>query len=229
MSSGNDQGTPGNADDGPDLSNEIDRTMAEAEAAVEALSDDDDDGDEPAAESASPSAAAEEIERLKAEVAGVKDKWLRAVADLENYKKRVKREMEEQAVRTTQSLLPSFLPVMDNLERALEVAEPTVANASDENTKNVENLVQGLKMVAKEFLGALSRNGIEPVQSVGQAFDPSLHDALQQFDSPDHPPGVVIREFEKGYRMKERLLRPARVIVAGAGSTGKPIEEAEEG
>lgn len=228
MSSGNDQGTPGNADDGPDLSNEIDRTMAEAEAAVQALSGEEES--EPAAEAAPPSAAAtEEIERLKTEVAGVKDKWLRAVADLENYKKRVKREMEEQAVRTTQSLLPSFLPVMDNLERALEVAEPTVANASDENTKNVENLVQGLRMVAKEFLGALSRNGIEPVNAVGQAFDPSLHDALQQFDSPDHPPGVVIREFEKGYRMKERLLRPARVIVAGAGSTGKPAEEAEEG
>ena len=76
-------------------------------------------------------------------------------------------------------------------------------------------------MVLKEFLGALGKQGIEPVPSVGTPFDPSMHEALQQLDSPDHPPGYVIREFEKGFKAGDRLLRAARVIIAGAGSTGK--------
>jgi molecular chaperone GrpE len=84
-------------------------------------------------------------------------------------------------------------------------------------------------MVRKEFLAALQRNGIEPVPTVGHPFDPSMHDALQQLDSPDYPPGVVIREFERGYRRGNRLLRPARVIVAGAGSTGTTFPGEAEG
>jgi len=221
MTQGNEETGGGN-----DLSAEIDKTMAEAAAAVndtagdaDVIELDDQDGTETEL-----AELRERVETLQGQVASTKDKWLRAVADLENYKKRTKREMDDHALRTAKSLLPAFLPVMDNLERALEVAEPTVAGASDENAENVRNLIQGINMVRQEFLSALSRNGIEPIDSVGQAFDPAVHDALQQFDSPDHPPGVVIREFEKGYMMKERLLRPARVIVAGAGSTGAPTE-----
>lgn len=227
MTQGNDDNTPGE----DDLTAQIDRTMAEAEAAVVDMHDDgevieiDESGDAPAESNAAEVAQLRErITSLEGTVASTKDKWLRAVADLENFKKRTKREMDDQALRTAQNLLPAFLPVLDNLERALEVAEPTAANASDENAENVKNLVQGIGMVRTEFLGALSRNGIEPIHSVGKPFDPAQHDALQQFDSPDHPPGVIIREFEKGYMMKQRLLRPARVIVAGAGSTGTPIE-----
>ena len=212
-----------------DLTDEIDRTMAEAEAAVSGSTDLDDepeleieDGSAEAADDASA-----QVARLEDELSATKDKWLRAVADLENYKKRVKREMDEAVLRATQQLLSAFLPVMDNLERALEVAEPAANNASDDNAKNVQNLVLGIRMVKDEFLGALSRHGIEPVGAVGEPFDPSVHDALQQMDSPDHAPGVVIREFEKGYRMGERLLRPARVIVAGSGSTGS-FEASEE-
>jgi molecular chaperone GrpE len=70
----------------------------------------------------------------------------------------------------------------------------------------------------------LSKQGIEPVPSVGTPFDPSIHEALQQIDSPDHPPGVVIREFEKGFKAGDRLIRAARVIIAGAGSTGTASE-----
>lgn len=223
MTQGNDEHSPG----GDDLSAEIDKTMAEAEAAVQDIQDEDDvidlDGDDETA------TLRERVASLEEQVAATKDKWLRAMADLENYKKRTKREMDDQALRTSKSLLSAFLPVVDNLERALEVAEPTAAGASDENAENVRNLVQGIKMVQQEFLSALARNGIEAIDSIGKAFDPSMHDALQQFDSPDHPPGVVIREFEKGYKMNERLLRPARVIVAGAGSTGAPNDGAEAG
>ncbi len=233
MTQGNDEQSPGK----DPLTAEIDKTMAEAEAVVQDIRDDenvielDDDG----AESGGGSDAElielrARVESLQEQVAATKDKWLRALADLENFKKRSKKELDDQSLRTAQSLLPAFLPVMDNLERALEVAEPTAAGASDENAENVRNLVQGIQMVRKEFLSALGRNGIEPIDSVGKAFDPAMHDALQQFDSPDYPPGVVIQEFEKGYQMKDRLLRPARVIVAGAGSTGTaPPDTAEQG
>lgn len=230
MTQGNDENSPGE----DALTAEIDKTMAEAEAAVKDMGGDDDvididsGPDAPNAEGSNAAELAElreRVETLRGEVTGTKDKWMRALADLENYKKRTKKEMDDAALRTAKSLLPAFLPVLDNLERALEVAEPTAANASDENAENVRNLVQGIKMVRQDFLAALVRNGIEPIDSIGTAFDPAVHDALQQFDSPDFPPGVVIREFEKGYMLKGRLLRPARVIVAGAGSTGTGPED----
>lgn len=226
MSAGKDQHEPNAGPNGDALNAEIDRTMAEAEAAVAG-----DEGVEDMtdmAEGAEDDASAARIQELEGEVATLKDRWLRAVADLENYKKRTKREIDEAVLRTTQKLLPSFLPVMDNLERALEVAEPAARDATGEFAKTAEQVVAGLRMVATEFNAALTKNGIEPVAAVGKPFDPAVHDALQQFDSPDHAPGVVIREFEKGYRMKERLVRPARVIVAGPGSTGAPPAEASE-
>jgi molecular chaperone GrpE len=229
----------GKGRDEGDLSDQIDRTMAEAEAAIAAL-EEKERAEEAAAAAAGNSPHADidldgdgdddddeydalqrEVETLRDEVAVTKDKWLRAVADLENYKKRVRREMEEQAVRTAQTLLPSFLPVMDNLERALEAAPAAVDGAAPENVSDVHQLIAGIELVRKEFLAALARHEIEPIPAVGLPFDPSVHDALQQLDSPDHAPGTVIREFEKGYKMRDRLLRPARVIVAGPGSTGE--------
>jgi molecular chaperone GrpE len=153
-----------------------------------------------------------ELEQAQADNAAMRDKWLRAVADLDNYKKRVKRDIDDAIHRAVQNLLSSFLPVGDNLDRALSVAPP------DTN----EQLLKGLEMVRQEFLGALAKQGIKPIESVGQPFDPNVHDALQQMDTPDHAPGVVMMEYEKGYRRGDKLLRPARVIVAGPGSTGAP-------
>lgn len=224
MSAGNDQ-TDGKAHS-DSLAEEIDRTMAEAEAAVSARgSGDDQDDEEDQADPTSELAA--RVDALEAELASAKDRWLRAVADLDNYKKRVKREIDEAQTRTVQQILPSFLPVMDNLERALEIAEPAAKSVTGDVVKNLEQVVTGLRMVAGEFMAALGRHGIEPVPAVGQPFDPALHDALQQIDSAEYPPGVVVREFEKGYRLRERLIRPARVIVAGPGSTGQAQEPAE--
>ncbi len=227
MSVNKDQDPPAPGDP---MTAEIERTMAEAAEAVASLEDD-----------ASESGAAEDVvdddedtidfDAILADkdeqIASLKDKWLRAVADHENYKKRVKRDIDDAVSRKTQSLLTSFLPTVDNLERALEIATPAAEQASDDNAANVEQVVKGLRMVRDEFLGGLKKHGIEPVPSVGEPFDPAVHDALQQFDSPDHAPGVVIREFEKGYKQGDRLLRPARVIVAGAGSGGGSEGNAE--
>ena len=157
--------------------------------------------------------AQERVATLEGEIGKLRDKWLRAVADHENYKKRTRREIDDTVQRAVGSLLESFFPVADNLERAM-------AHAGDDENP----LVQGIKMVSGEFYGALAKHGITPIESVGTPFDPAVHDALQQIDSPDHAPGIIIQEFEKGYRRGERLLRPARVILAGPGSTGAPPE-----
>lgn len=167
------------------------------------------DTDETAADEATPSeTASDRLAQAEEEAANFKDKWLRAVAELENYKKRTRREIDDSVFRARQDLLSSFFPTADNLERALELA------------RGNDNLFKGIEMVAREFRGALTKFGIEAVPGVGHPFDPAIHEALQQVDSPDHAPGVVIREFEKGYRQGDRLLRPARVIIAGPGSTG---------
>ncbi len=151
---------------------------------------------------------AEKLAKSEQEVASLKDKWLRAVAELENYKKRTRREIDDAVFRARQDLLTSFFPTADNLDRALELA------------RGNEQLFKGIEMVAHEFRSALARNGIEAVPAVGQPFDPAMHEALSQVDSPDHAPGTVTFEFERGYRQGDRLLRPARVVIAGPGSTG---------
>ncbi|TPV93091.1 MAG: nucleotide exchange factor GrpE [Myxococcales bacterium FL481] len=192
-----------------DLDAVIKQTMSEAEAAVDGVRDPD---PSPSAEGASateasPADLAARIEELTRDNEGLRDKWLRAVADHENFKKRTKRELEDATQRAVQELLSSFLPVADNLERALEAAG-----------KNEDEFVKGVRMVASEFYAALAKHEIVPVEAVGKPFDPSVHDALQQIDSPDHAPGTVVLEFERGYLRAGRLLRPARVVVAGAGS-----------
>lgn len=150
----------------------------------------------------------ERIAALEGEKSDLKDKWLRALAELENYKKRTRREIDDAVFRGQQNLLSAFLPSVDNLLRAEELA------------RGDEKLSKGIQMVVHEFMSALGRFGVEPVPSVGQPFDPAIHEALQQIDSPDHAPGVVLREWEKGYRQGDRLLRPARVVIAGPGSGG---------
>lgn len=154
------------------------------------------------------------LAEAEAEAAALKDKWLRSVAELDNYKKRVKRDIDDAVHRAVQGLLGNFLSVGDNLERALSVV-PTEAD------EKLAPLTKGLEMVRQEFFSALRKHGIEPVESVGHVFDPSVHDALQQMSSPEYAPGVVMLEYEKGYRRGDKLLRPARVIVAGPDSTGQ--------
>jgi molecular chaperone GrpE len=201
--------------------------MAEAAAAVSSDAEDDDIhvevvDDSPAPEPADDPPggdAAARLAELEAEVASLKDKWLRSVADLDNHKKRTRREIDEAVLRRTQDLLKGFLPTVDNLGRALQVAAPGSTVSAEEQ---LTQLIKGIEMVRDEFLKALAGHGIEPVPAVGAMFDPNIHDALQQVDSEEHAPGVVVMEFEKGYTQGERLLRPARVVVAGPGSTGAP-------
>lgn len=150
---------------------------------------------------------------LEQELAATKDRWLRAVADHENYKKRSKREMDEAVQRGVQRLLNDFLPVADNLERALEA----VADRD-------QQISEGIRMVKQVFMGALDKHGIVPVPGVGTRFNPAHHDAMQQVPSEEYAPGHVVMVFEGGYSRHGRLLRPAKVIVSDESSTGTSAE-----
>ena len=142
---------------------------------------------------------------LEDELSETRERVLRTAADAENFKKRLQREKEEQTRYANESLVRELLPVIDNLERALEHSEA----GADQG-----GLLEGLNMTLKGFLDTLTRFGCTPVEAAGKPFDPNFHEAVSQEESADHEPNTVLRELQKGYMLKERLLRPAMVLVA---------------
>ncbi len=141
----------------------------------------------------------------------LQDRLLRTAADFENYKKRAKKEMDEAATRGRESLLKEVLPVVDNLERAISHAPKD------------DPIAAGVRLVEKQLLGALEKFGITRFSATGQPFDPSLHEAIQQVETADFPPGTVAQEFASGYMQNGKLLRAAMVAVAKA-----PAPKAEQ-
>jgi molecular chaperone GrpE len=129
------------------------------------------------------------------------DRLLRLAADFENFKKRSRKEQNDAVRRAEDKVISDFLPVVDNLERALSHAEPG------------SSLADGVSMVQKQFLAVLERFGIKPFDSVGQLFDPEHHEAIQQIASPQ-PPGIICMEAQRGYLRGEKLIRPALVVVS---------------
>jgi molecular chaperone GrpE len=138
-------------------------------------------------------------ERLK----DTHERLLRAAAEFDNFKKRAVKEKEDTQKFGSERLLKDFLPVMDNLERALE-------HADQHDPKQV---LEGVRLVQKLFDSTLARHGVVGFSAVGQPFDPSLHEALMQKES-DEPPNTVVSEMARGYRLHDRLVRPAAVVVA---------------
>jgi molecular chaperone GrpE len=153
--------------------------------------------------------AAERIAALEAQLAAAEkdkkdnwDKYLRAVADLDNFRKRTKRDLDDARADARTRVLKEMLPVGDNLERAL-AHEASEAAA----------VLEGVRLVHRQFLTALERVEVTPVEALGQAFDPNLHEAIGQEES-DQPPGTVVKVLQTGYKLGDRLLRPALVVVA---------------
>jgi len=138
------------------------------------------------------------------------DLYLRARADLENYRKRVQREKEDLSRFANENLLREILPVVDNLERAL-----AHARQSDGETGG---LLEGVEMTLGQFQRVLEKFGVTAVCAVGEPFDPARHEALGQVESAEHPPNSVAQEMQKGYLLNDRLLRPALVMIAKAPS-----------
>jgi len=143
------------------------------------------------------------------EISKLRDQLLRERADLENFKKRMTREKSEALRFAVEPLIRELLPAIDNLERALGAAGPAPEGESDP-------LREGVAMVAKQFNDILSKFGVERLEATGQPFDPSQHDALAHVETTRREPGSVLDEHLPGYRLHDRLLRPAQVTVAKA-------------
>lgn len=151
------------------------------------------------------------LEEAKAEAAKFKDQLLRTAADFDNFRKRARKDQIEAEKKGREDILKELLPVFDNLERAVTHAE----KATD-----VQSVADGIRMVTRQFSDTLGKIGIERIASIGLPFDPALHEAIQQLETSEHPPGTVAAEIQGGYRTPDRLIRPALVVVAKAPANG---------
>jgi molecular chaperone GrpE len=149
-----------------------------------------------------------QIDELTTEKAVLFDRVLRRQAEFDNYRKRIGRERGEIYQRGRDDVLLQFLPVVDNFERALSSLESSEGDA--------EALRDGVELIHKQFQDALSRFGLEAVEAVGQAFDPHVHEAVTTEATDKHKENTVLEEFQRGYRIGDRLLRPAKVKVASS-------------
>lgn len=150
-------------------------------------------------------APSDPLTEAKAEAARMKDQWMRTAADFDNFRKRARRELEDSRKAGKEDLLKEFLPVFDNLERAIQSAQ----RATD-----VKAVADGLQMVLRQYSDTLGRGGITKVPTIGSKFDPTHHEAIQQIETDEHPPGMVVAEVQPGYAQGERLIRAAMVVVA---------------
>jgi len=156
----------------------------------------------------------ERVEALEAELRAARDearqnhdRWLRERADLENFKRRAARERAETIKYANAEVLKDLLPVIDNLQRAIDHAR---------GGGDGQPVVEGISLVLKSLLDVLERHGVTRVEAKGAPFDPAHHEAMRHVESAEHEPNVVIEEHQPGYRLQDRLLRPALVSVAKA-------------
>jgi len=160
--------------------------------------------------------AEDRVKALSAEVADLKDKFLRKQADFENFRKRMLREREEAARYANAALLTDLIGLIDDFERAIH---------SGEESKDFTSFLQGITMIEKQLVEMLeSRWGLKRFASVGEAFDPNRHEAVQRVEGPSDAKPTVVEDYQKGYYLHERVLRPARVkvMVPSAGDAAPP-------
>ena len=151
-----------------------------------------------------------ELKRVESEVADLKDRLARRQADFENYRKRVDRERGETYERAVAEIAAKLLPVLDNLKRALDTEASMEAGESDE----FRHFLSGVDLIFKQLSGVIEALGVKPVLSVGERFDPHIHEAVVSEPTDEHEPDTVMEEIIRGYRMGDKLIRPALVKVA---------------
>lgn len=149
-----------------------------------------------------------EIESLNLQLAEAKEQSLRSQAEAQNARRRAEQDVEKAHKFGQEKLVSDLLPVIDNLERALEAMDVT-----DESLKAI---IEGVELTLKSFQDTLTKHKVEPLNPVGEPFDPQLHQAMTMIESPDAEPNSVINVFQKGYTLHGRLVRPAMVVVAKA-------------
>ena len=180
--------------------------MAEpCEAAVESQEEAAAESQEEAAEPEADGPA--ELEAARAEAAANYDRYVRAVAELDNYRKRTVRMRAEARDETLRDVLLQVAPILDNLRRALR-----------QETQEAELLQQGVELICGQFNDVLKGYGLAEIEAVGQPFDPEVHEALAEVPDDEHAPGTVIEEMEKGYKLNDKVVRYARVVVSKAGA-----------
>ncbi|MBV8142664.1 MAG: nucleotide exchange factor GrpE [Verrucomicrobia bacterium] len=160
-----------------------------------------------------PDDSQDELTVIKAELTKYKDIALRAVADLDNYRKRMAREKDDAIRYANSSFLERLIPILDNFELGLQAAKVGGGQSAVQD---------GMMMVFKQLQDFLASSGVETIDATGQHFDPNLHEAIAQEENAEVAEGFVVRQLRKGYRLKDRLLRPANVVV----SKGAPVTEA---
>ena len=152
----------------------------------------------------------EQLAELKERAAKADENWerlLRTTADFDNYKKRAAREKQEAIKFANEGLIQKLVPVLDNFDMALAATQTAQPEAG-------QSLQAGVNMICQQLKSALAEAGLEEVDAAGKAFDPKLHEAISQEETLAVPEGQVIRQLRKGYKLRERLLRPASVVVA---------------
>jgi molecular chaperone GrpE len=150
------------------------------------------------------------IQQLEVELQQAQDRLLRSQAELENFRRRTQREMHEERRFANQSVLVDLLPVLDNMERAIDAAEQNPECAG---------LLQGFTMLHQLLLSTLEKHGCRRVLADGVNFDPTLHEAVMQAPSSQHPAGSIIQVHQQGYQLHDRVIRPAQVVVSSGAPT----------
>ncbi len=156
---------------------------------------------------------ADDVAALRKQLEEARDQVLRVRAEFANYQKRAKQQADVDRAYAVGSLVRDLLDPIDNFERAIEALRAAGA----------DSVVSGLDMVRKQTLEVLAKHGVEPIPAQGQPFDPNLHDAIMQQPSPGCPEGVVVAEYGKGYRIKDRILRPSKVAVSIKASSSEGV------
>jgi molecular chaperone GrpE len=156
---------------------------------------------------AAPNETIDAARQLGVQVAELKDRLLRGQAEWDNSRKRILKEKEDAVRYAGEALLERLLPVLDNFEMGIQAAK---------STTDAKAIAQGFEMALAQFQQVLREAGVEPIDAVGHPFDPHRHEALGNQESTEHPEGHVLSQIRKGYKLKDRLLRPASVFVAKA-------------
>ena len=149
----------------------------------------------------------EQLQAALAERDEYKYNWARSKADLDNFRKRVYREMDDERKYQSLPLLKSLLPAFDGLDRAVFAAS---------KSKNFDDLLNGVQMTIKQIESAITGHGVRSIVAEGQSFDPNLHEAISQLPTSDYPPMTVLNDVERGYMLHDRVVRPSKVIVSVA-------------
>lgn len=146
-----------------------------------------------------------ELRNLQKEMLEYKDKYLRLLADVDNTRKRMQKERQDLTKYAVESMIVDFLQPLDNLENALKFAQ--------DMSEEVKNWAFGFQMILSQFKDILTENGVAPIESLGAQFDPHLHEAVETVETAEKPPGIIVEEYVRGYKMGDRTIRPARVKV----------------